>query len=126
MLLTAQFLTNLQNVNSFDVQSYATFTEGDSPDIYLQLVDATNDNLRYVAAAGATLQVTVDHINDVRKLVRFATQPFSGDGSIWKLSLLSTDQVLGTVSLKLKLTEGTKVTSAIVKGGLRVSSAVNL
>ncbi len=126
MLLTAQFLNNYVNVNSFDVGTYTTLTEGDSPTLYLQLVDATNDGLRYVPAAGATLQVTIDNINNARRFVRFASQPATGDSSIWSFPILSTDGILGTVSLKLQLTEGAKVTNCILKAAIRVSSAVNL
>lgn len=131
MLLSARFLNDVANVNSFEHADVAEFTEGDASSIYFQLIDSSLDKSidgyipagrRYVPAAGATLQVTVESLDDSKEIVRFATQPFAQDGSIWKLDFLTSDKIRGTANLRLKLTESGVVKSGLVKSGLRISS----
>lgn len=132
MILSARFLDNVGSVNSFTYVQQAQFTEGDAIDIYFQLIDAakmdTTENwkpagMRYMPAAGATLSVTVDNIDDAKKITRPATQPFPLDPSIWKLSILSTDVIKGTQNLKLTLSEGGVQKKGLVKAALRVQSS---
>lgn len=129
MLLSAQMLKDVQSVNSFEPDSQLSWTEGDVVDIYFRLVDMTLDRAdqgfshpgrRYVPALGATLNVAIENVDDAKKISRLATQPFSNDGSIWKLSMLSTDTIRGTPQMRLTLTEGTKVTRGLVKLALKI------
>jgi hypothetical protein len=131
MLLSARILNNVANVNVFSYDDTARFTEGDAPEIYFQLIDASLDRAsdgfspggrRYMPAAGATLQITLGFIDDSKKVIRTAVQPFASDPSIWKLALLSTDQVRGTADLQLRLTEGSKVTSGVLRQAISVST----
>lgn len=131
MLLSARFLNDVANVNSFEYADVAEFTEGDPASVYIQLIDASLDKAvegfvpsgrRYVPASGATLQVTVESIDDSKEIVRSATQPFPNDGSIWKLDFLASDKIRGTANLRLRLTEGSVVRSGLVKSGLRIHS----
>ena len=131
MLLSARILENVSGVNAFDYANQASFTEGDTPTIYFQLVDLHKDRAdagfvpagrRYAPADGATLQVTFDHIDATRKIVRAATQPFASDPSIWAVPLLSTDKVRGTVNMKLTLTEGSKLTQGRLAAALSVAA----
>jgi hypothetical protein len=116
MLLSARILNDVGGVNTFSYAQVAEFTEGDAPTIYFQLIDESLDRdsrpagRRYMPAAGATLQVVIHNIDDAKTATRFATQPFAQDPSIWSISLLTTDTVRGTCSVKLTLTEGAKVT----------------
>ena len=71
---------------------------------------------------GATLKITLDNLNTSKKVVRFATQPFPLDPSIWSFPILSTDQIVGTVSVLLQLTEGSTVTNGTMIGGIGVNS----
>lgn len=118
-------LNAVANVNTFEYVDSVDFTEGDGPLIYFQLIDKTLDKglrpagRRYVPAAGATLEVVVHSIDDAKKVTRFATQPFSTDGSIWAVQLLPTDVVRGTCAFKLTLTEG-----GVVRRG-HMDAAVN-
>lgn len=115
MLLSARILTNLNGVNDFDYDTEMRFFEGDGPTIFLQLMDMSRDKAvdgfnpagrRYVPAAGSVLSVTFDSIDDAKKVTRFAVQPYpSLDGSLWRVDLLPTDPVRGTVTLRLLLTE---------------------
>jgi hypothetical protein len=131
MRLTARILENVSGVNSWQYADQASFTEGDAPTIYFQLVDASSDRAdqgfvpggrRYVPASGATLTVLIDHIDDARKLTKVATQPYAGDLSIWSIQLLSSDKLRGTLNLKLTLTESGKVTYGLVQSALGVQS----
>ncbi len=132
MRLSARILENCLSVNSFDYANQAEFTEGDAPLITIQLVDLSQDRAdkgfvpagkRYAPAAGALLSVTLDHIDDARKVTKVATQPYPLlDPSIWTIQLLTTDKVRGTVNLQLTLTEGVKVTKGLLQQALSVGA----
>lgn len=130
MLLSARLLNNVANVNSFDYSTESRFTEGDALTIYLQLVDVNKDsNLkpagrRYTPATGSTLQVTVQNLNSAKTLVKTATQPFTGDNSIWSFTVGATDGLKGTYTLQLQLTESSVITRGTVKNALAVESQV--
>ena len=124
-------LDSVGSVNDFDYVDQVQFTEGDAIDVYFQLIDSSKDKVlqqfkpagrRLMPAAGATLQVTLDNLDDDKKLVRSATQPFALDPSIWKLSILATDAVRGTVNLLLQLTESGKITRGRLDAGLAVAN----
>lgn len=121
MQLSVRFLGDVQNVNSFEHVSALEITGGDAQTLYFQLIDASVDRedqgympagRRYMPPATTTLQVTMLNIDDAKKVVRFATQPFSDDRSIWSIPVLASDPMRGTVSLKFLLTEPTRVLNA--------------
>jgi hypothetical protein len=129
MKLSLRMLDNVAGINNFEFVNQVLMTEGDTPQIYFQLVDLAKDRAeqgfdpagrRYVPAFGATLQVTLDHIDQARKVVRSASQPFSQDPSIWAVTLLPTDKLRGTVNLKVALTEGSQVTQGMLQAALNV------
>jgi hypothetical protein len=128
MLLTARLLQDVGGVNVFRPADRIAFTEGDPQDVYFQLVDASLDTdlkpsgRRYAPAAGAVLQVTVISIDSSKQFTRVASQPFPQDPSIWKLSILSSDKVAGTVSLGFQLTEGGAVRTGRLQPALDVRS----
>ena len=131
MLLSCRFLNKVADVNTFFYTNQLNFTQGDTPTIYLQIVDASVDlpsegfnppYRRYMPQPGATLKITLDNLNTSKKVVRFATQPFPLDPSIWSFPILSTDQIVGTVSVLLQLTEGSTVTNGTMIGGIGVNS----
>lgn len=135
MLLSARMLNAVANVNTFEYVSAVEFTEGDAPSIYFQLVDSSLDKLlrptgrRYMPASGAVLQCVINNIgqfdpNKDTTITRFATQPFAGDPSIWKLVLLPTDAVRGTCSIQLTLTEGSVVTRGLASNVINALSQV--
>jgi|SRR5438105_2818317 hypothetical protein len=124
MILSARFLNSVGSVNDFAYVQQAQFVEGDQLDVYFQLTDlAKPGNLRYMPAAGATLSVTVDNIDDARKITRPAVQPFPLDPSIWKVSILSGDGIKGTQNLILNLSEGGVLKHGLIKAAFRVQSA---
>lgn len=135
MLLSARLLNNAVSVNSFEQVPRLVFGEGDAPAVFFQLIDKTLDRheqgyvpagRRYVPAVDATLSVILDNLDDARKVTRAASQPFAQDPSIWKVQLLSTDTVRGTINLKLTLTEGSVVTHGFVPAAIGVDSGSNL
>jgi hypothetical protein len=131
MLLSARPLENVQTVNSYEIVDHLEFTEGDGPSLYFQLIDLTKDRSeqgfipagrRYMPAAGATLQVIFDNLDDAKVTTKVAVQPFVQDASIWRVDLMPTDPVIGTVRVKLVLTEGAAVKRATLDAALRVRS----
>jgi hypothetical protein len=89
--------------------------QGDTQDMYIQLVDASLDRneqgftppgRRYCPPAGAALSVTFKNIDDSKKVVRAGVQAFPTlDASIWYVPLLGTDPLAGTVTMEATLTE---------------------
>lgn len=134
MLLSARPLKDCVGVNSFEPATELEWTEGDTVDLFFQLIDSQLDKpeqgfspagRRYVPAAGATLSCVLENIDDAKQLTRLATQPFANDGSIWKLSILGTDSIRGTPQLRLTLTEGAKVTRGIAKLCIKIHPSSN-
>jgi hypothetical protein len=130
MRLGVRFLRDVANVNTFRPTDRHEMFEGDTTYVYFQLVDQSVDRpsegfsppfRRYCPASGATLQVTLESIDMAKGLTRSASQPFAQDPSVWRLQVLATDVVRGTVSLLVKLTEGSEVHSARVPAGIAVS-----
>lgn len=127
MLLSCRILKDVANVNSFEYDLAAKITAGDTVSLYIQLIDASvhtredgfyPSGRRYMPVVGATLQVTFDNINDAKKVTKFASQPFAQDPSIWKIDVLSTDPIKGTVNIRLSLTESGVVTRGTLQAGL--------
>ncbi len=131
MLLSARVLDAVGNVNIFTVVQSLEITAGDSGTLYLQLIDSSLDGnalqfnppgRRYVPAAGATLTVVFNALDDARKVTRAASQPFPGDGSIWTVPFLAGDALSGLVDVLLTLTEGVKVTTGRVQKAIFADS----
>jgi hypothetical protein len=129
MILGCRFLTNVADVNHFDSAQSAEFAEGDTPLVYVQLVDRSRcpasenwkpPGFRYSPAAGATLVATISNIDDAKTLTRTCTQPFPGDASIWQIPLSATDPLRGTPTLLLSLAEGSVVHKAVIPAAFRV------
>jgi len=125
-------LVDVSSVNSFNYAEEVEFTEGDAVRVFFQLIDLSKDKAlqqykpsgrRYMAAAGATLSVVLDNIDDAKKVTRSATQPYdTSDPSIWYVDVLATDKVRGTVNLVLTLTEDTVVTRGRLDAAIVVAN----
>jgi hypothetical protein len=121
MLLSARFLIDVANVNSYEHAAQLEFNAGDTQTVHFQLIDGALDRAeqgfspagrRYMPPAGSTLQITMLNVDDAKKVVRFASQPFAQDPSIWAVSILGTDPLKGSVSLKFVLTEPSRTLNA--------------
>lgn len=132
MRLSSIFLTDVANVNQFRESEQLKITEGDAVNVYIQLRDMSiqtafegfkNPGRRYMPAAGATLIVKIDTLNDaqVPTFTKTAVQPFPQDPSIWLFQIQPTDAVFGTKRIKLFLTEGATVTNGLVNSAILVA-----
>ena len=124
MELSIRVLNDVVSVNDYAAATEVRSVSGDSVDLWFQLVDSSKrlashgfnpSGLRYMPAAGSTLQVTFLNINTRKQFARFATQSFPNDLSIWKIPVLATDPVSGTVSMKFVLTEPSGSAGGITK-----------
>ena len=131
MLLSARMLEGVADANNFNYAEAAKMTEGDTLTVYFQLVDMAKDlatagfvpaGRRYIPATGSTLSVTFDNIDNARKVTRAATQPYPADPSIWSVQVLASDRILGTVNMRLVLTQGGIVTQGIVLAAVQSAS----
>lgn len=131
MLLSARPLRDVADVNHFRVADEWQMTEGDSMPLYFQLVDKSLDIAeegfkppfrRYAPAPGATVQITFESIDMAKQIIRYAVQPFTQDPSIWKIILLPTDPLRGTVQMRIKLTEGSVVSYGLVQPALAIEN----
>lgn len=130
MLLSARILANCTSPNEYEPRDYLEAAEGDSFELYLQLLDVSRDRAdqgfyppgrRYIPPDGVILEITFPHINSAKTVTRIAVPAFPGDRSIWKVPVLADDHLTGTRDIVLTLREaGPKVTSGVVRGGLRV------
>jgi hypothetical protein len=130
VLLSARFVQDCTSANNFEFCDVAELSEGDSADIYFQLIDVNLDKAldgyspagrRYVPLTGAVLSCTLENIDDAIKITRYATNPFPlDDRSIWKISILASDKIKGTSNLRLILTEGASIKHGVVKSGVRI------
>lgn len=130
MLLSARILQNVSGVNDWEHADQLKFTEGDTLYVHFQLIDSNKDRQnqgfkpsgkRYIPATGATLQATIQNVNSAKTLVKTAVQPYSGDLSIWRIQLTSSDALSsGTFSVNLSLTESGVVTRGVIKNALSV------
>ena len=137
MLLSARMLGSVSSVNSFTYEDTVEFMQGDTIDVFFQLVDASKNRpiqnwkpagFRYMPASGATLSCRLDNIDDGTAVVRAANQPFpTSDPSIWKVSVLASDSLLrGTCALVLDLNQGGVHTYARVEGAVLIHNAGTL
>lgn len=129
MQLSLRPLNDVSSVNSFEYGDQAVWSDGDQTVFYFQLINAALDTdrqgfvpagRRYMAAAGATLQLTFQNIDSSKTVTRLATQPFPEDGSIWSVSVLATDPIHGSPQILLVLTESGVVTRGLVKNAVKI------
>jgi hypothetical protein len=118
MKILWKFLGYVCDYNSFAELDQLTLIKGNAETVYFRLVQEEPgdqedrlQNLRYIPAVGATLEVTFRHIDTDQVITRFATMVYpSDDRSVWKIDILETDRIaFGT--MEAKLTEGIKVRS---------------
>ena len=133
MLLSARMLDSVSTVNNYCLVDQVQFTQGDQIQVFFQLIDTNKEpanksfnpaGRRYMPASGATLQVTLNNIDSAKAVVRAAVQPYpTSDPSIWYVQVLASDIVRGTVTMLLKLTEGSNITTGVVVEAMAVANA---
>jgi hypothetical protein len=113
MLNTVKILTNVRDVNSYDVVSTIEIRQGSAPiDFHIQLWQS-DKGIRYIPAALVTVTVeflradVVGQVNTARTVTKTAVV-VSGDTSMYKITLASPD------------------VSNITTGGFRVTVVENI
>jgi PDZ domain-containing secreted protein len=106
MKLSAKFLKNVANVNTFQYADQWDMAEGSAQRLYFQIVDKLKDDLRYMSQATVIDSVTVTFlsIDDESEIVKTAVQPFADDKSIWYIDLTATE-VPNSGAVKFSITE---------------------
>lgn len=131
MQLSVRLLSDVQSVNAMELASDLVLTSGDPQSVFVQIVDVRRQRqypdcpaVRYMPAAGATMSLVFDSIDDAKKVTKVATQPFPEDGSIWSVDLTvqDTEKLRGTVSLVFTLTIGTRVLVGRLNAALLVTN----
>jgi hypothetical protein len=105
-------LTDSCTVNDFVYSTRIEATKGDSFDFTFQLLDMEKQleahgynppGLRYIPGDGSSLSVSVWNVDQAKRFTRQASNPFSQDISIWRVSFLPTDPLDSTVNMKIVL-----------------------
>jgi hypothetical protein len=137
MRLSAKILKNVNNVNSWVYTNQAFFSEGQSNDLFIQLVDLDQSvdvyneksqafpqtPIRYMSLAVVSgLEATFPSLEDESVIVVAGTQPFPQDKSIWKISL-SDSQTPSSGTVEFKLTEDGVSRSFKVKAAVSVDGS---
>ncbi len=115
MQLSARILQNVASINQYRYATEVRTFVGQALDVTIQLADLDQNpscegfhpaGLRYVPQAGATMTVAFRNLDAAKAFPRVAVQPFAQDPSIWRVSILASDPLRGTVDLRVTLTEG--------------------
>jgi len=123
----ARLLGNVSDINHFEFITQVEVFEGTPFDVYIQLIDKDQlpltkgwepAGLRYMPVVGATMLIQFQNIDSNKKFNRAAVQPFAQDPSIWKVSLLATDPIRGTVSIRITLTESANQKIAVLQAAI--------
>lgn len=133
MLLSARFLTDVVSVNSFHYSQQVEFFSGDGQLVYFQLIDASKNTpregfvpqgLRYMPAAGSLLSCVLVNVDTAKTYTKVAVQPYpTSDPSIFYIQVLSSDTCVGTLTMKLVLSEGSMVKHSTIQGGILVKNS---
>lgn len=112
MRLSAKAITNFANINQFDFGNQWTVRAGDSNDLYFQLVDLDQGDLRYMAGVGSSNQptsivVTFPSIDDTAVINVSAIQD-PNDKSIWKIPL-GPNQKPNSGQVRFAVSEGSTI-----------------
>lgn len=133
MRLNAKILKNVENVNNWEYTNQAYVQEGQSNQVYIQLVDwdktlTPEENtalpeypLRYMPQSGAGAEAIFPSIDDDDEITVTGVQPFTEDTSIWRFDL-NASQTPKSGSFRIRLTEGGVVRQFLVRAGLSVET----
>ncbi len=134
MRLGIKLLNTSATLNQFRSVDQIRISQGETVDLFFQLVDLDQGGLRYIPAPGAAVQVQIPRspeviaitTNNTRQVVdptvnRAAGNPFSEDRSIWMISLIDLDTAqMVSNSLRITLSEGTSTKIAFVNQAIKM------
>lgn len=119
MKLSAKFLKNVSNINTFQYVNQWDISEGSANRLYFQIIDKLKDDLRFITQATTySVSVTFLSIDTSAEIVKSATQAFADDKSIWYIDLTASE-VPNSGAVKFSITQDSveskfKVEQAIV------------
>ena len=123
MRLSSKILKNVDGLNAWAYTDQWVIRSndgvGESVSLYFQLVDQDREDIRYIPAAGATVQVKFPNLDDDQVITLNASFPFADDRSILRVDLAA-DQVPASGAVKFTLTEGGVTKSWSVMNAMRV------
>jgi hypothetical protein len=104
MRLSAKVIKNFSDINHFGYANQWEIRAGEPNTLYFQLVDMDQDGLRYMPQDPAVaLSVNFPSVDDAKKITINAVQ-VTGDGSLWKIDLSST-QIPASGNVVFSITE---------------------
>jgi hypothetical protein len=119
MKLSAKFLKNVSNINTFQYTNQWDISEGSANRLYFQIIDKLKEDLRFMTQATAySVSVTFLSIDTNSEITKSAVQAFADDKSIWYIDL-SASEVPNSGAVKFSITQDSveskfKVEQAIV------------
>ena len=124
MRLGIQMLNNSSSLNNLIVQNQTQINPGESTTVYFQLVDLDQKNgncpaPRYIPAAGAIVQIQLTSVDTAKNIIKFATQPFPQDTSIFSFNLSASETQYGAgVNMKVTLNESGNIKIGIAESAI--------
>jgi len=120
MRLSIEMLDNVNSVNSWKHVDQVTISEGEISDVYFQIINKSEDNIRYLSQAGTySVEAIFPDVDETATITVAGVQVFSDDKSIWKVTLASS-QTPGSGTFLVKLTEDGVSKTLKAELGLRV------
>lgn len=118
-----QILTDVVNVNTFDVVESRKLHQNTYPvDFYVRLYQSQSDS-RYVPESGAKVKIEFMKSDTViassTNIVKYMSKPFSSDSSMWYVSLNQNDIAkIPSGGFRIILIEGSKTTTVFSCGSI--------
>ena len=120
MRLYVRTLKNYRDINSFDESSEWNVRENEENDLYFRLIDADQDDLRYISKATVlTVTVTFPNIDDGELFTVTASNPDTDDKSIFKITIPA-DKTPASGNFSVSVTEDALVRQFSVLSGISV------
>jgi hypothetical protein len=133
MKLGIQLLDSSSTLNSLRKITEQTIRQGETTDVYFQLVDGEQANLRYIPGSGSTAFVEIPRFTEALPTIlnqrdvkdysvrQFAVNPFPGDLSVWKLPLTSVQtKNMMSSGMRVTITDGAVIKIAYLTLAFRV------
>lgn len=135
MRLGLRLLNSNAQVNQFSEISQLKIAPGETVDLVFQLIDLDQKGLRYIPAAGATIQVSLprnvliqpdpansdSRISTDYSISRAAALLFAGDASVYKFPLIAADTATMTsTNIKVTVTESGNVKIATLTQAIKM------
>lgn len=122
-----KLLDSVTSYNSFCEIKTLEVVNGNQTDLYFRIIQKNSgscedcNNTRFLPSSSATLQLIFENLDEALQITRYATMVYPNDDrSIFKVTLLNTDKISGSV--KAILTDGGISETILLDGRIKVSS----